>query len=221
MCYAATCILFGDGTGAVVLTAQQGQCSLLGMDSHSDGAGQRHLNVSSPVKSACWSLPTSPAGLLLLKSLHEPSFADSYYLCVTCSWLSSVPRAFRAVALHVASAQTRAAVLSSSMHCVCPHHTSPSSSSSSSDSPHAYLLSILAVHLERYLILSLSARLSLNLAADCTACAGVQCHFSQSGLKPLNNQEASAEGAFANIKMSGQEVFRFAVRAVPLVSVQL
>ena len=43
---AATCILFGDGTGAVVMTAQQGQCSLLGMDSHSDGAGQRHLNVS-------------------------------------------------------------------------------------------------------------------------------------------------------------------------------
>lgn len=45
----------------------------------------------------------------------------------------------------------------------------------------------------------------------------MQCHFSQSGLKPLNNEEASAEGAFTNIKMSGQEVFRFAVRAVPLV----
>ena len=45
---AATCILFGDGTGAMVLTAQQGQCGLLGMDSHSDGAGQKHLNVR------CW-----------------------------------------------------------------------------------------------------------------------------------------------------------------------
>ena len=44
--HAATCILFGDGTGAVVMTAQQGQCSLLGMDSHSDGSGQRHLNVT-------------------------------------------------------------------------------------------------------------------------------------------------------------------------------
>ena len=42
---AATCILFGDGTGAMVLSAQQGQCGLLGMDSHSDGVGQKHLNV--------------------------------------------------------------------------------------------------------------------------------------------------------------------------------
>ena len=45
-CNAATCILFGDGTGAMVLTAQQGQCSLLGLDAHSDGGGQKHLNVS-------------------------------------------------------------------------------------------------------------------------------------------------------------------------------
>ncbi len=45
-CIAATCILFGDGTGAMVLTAQQGQCSLLGIDSHSDGGGQKHLNAS-------------------------------------------------------------------------------------------------------------------------------------------------------------------------------
>jgi len=44
-CIAATCILFGDGTGAMVLTAQQGQCSLLGLDAHSDGGGQKHLNV--------------------------------------------------------------------------------------------------------------------------------------------------------------------------------
>ena len=29
----------------MVLSAQQGQCGLLGMDSHSDGAGQKHLNV--------------------------------------------------------------------------------------------------------------------------------------------------------------------------------
>ncbi|KAL3131472.1 hypothetical protein ABBQ38_007780 [Trebouxia sp. C0009 RCD-2024] len=81
----STCILFGDGTGAMVLTAQQGQCALLGMDSHSDGAGQKHLN----------------------------------------------------------------------------------------------------------------------------------CYFSQEGLKPLNPEGASAEGSFTNIVMSGQDVFRFAVRAVP------
>lgn len=50
---AATCILFGDGTGAMVLSAQQGQCSLLGMDSHSDGAGQKHLNVRPVVNTPC------------------------------------------------------------------------------------------------------------------------------------------------------------------------
>ncbi|DBA98870.1 TPA: hypothetical protein ACH3X1_014628 [Trebouxia sp. C0004] len=83
----STCILFGDGTGAMVLTAQQGQCSLLGLDAHSDGGGQKHLN----------------------------------------------------------------------------------------------------------------------------------CYFSQEGLKPLNSTGASAEGSFSNIAMSGQDVFRFAVRAVPLV----
>lgn len=81
----STCILFGDGTGAMVLTAQPGQCSLLGMDSHSDGGGQKHLN----------------------------------------------------------------------------------------------------------------------------------CYFSQEGLKPLNTTGASAEGSFTNIVMNGQDVFRFAVRAVP------
>lgn len=81
----STCILFGDGTGAMVLTAQPGQCSLLGKDSHSDGVGQKHLN----------------------------------------------------------------------------------------------------------------------------------CYFSQEGLKPHNPTGASNEGSFANIIMNGQDVFKFAVRAVP------
>ena len=46
----------------------------------------------------------------------------------------------------------------------------------------------------------------------------MQCYFSQEGLKPLNPEGASAEGSFTNIVMSGQDVFRFAVRAVPAVS---
>ncbi len=45
----------------------------------------------------------------------------------------------------------------------------------------------------------------------------MQCYFSQEGLKPLNSTGASAEGSFTNIAMSGQDVFRFAVRAVPSV----
>ena len=49
----------------------------------------------------------------------------------------------------------------------------------------------------------------------------MQCYFSQEGLKPLNAAGASAEGSFTNIVMSGQDVFRFAVRAVPAVSLLL
>jgi 3-oxoacyl-[acyl-carrier-protein] synthase-3 len=40
-----TCILFGDGCGAVVMQASENApCALLGMDMHSDGKGQKHLN---------------------------------------------------------------------------------------------------------------------------------------------------------------------------------
>jgi 3-oxoacyl-[acyl-carrier-protein] synthase III len=44
----STCILFGDGCGAVVLSANSdpsAPCSLLGQDMHSDGNGQKHLNA--------------------------------------------------------------------------------------------------------------------------------------------------------------------------------
>lgn len=36
-------------------------------------------------------------------------------------------------------------------------------------------------------------------------------------MKPLHETHASARGAFDNIYMNGQEVFKFAVRAVPTV----
>ena len=44
----STCILFGDGCGAVVVTANEdptAPCGMLGMDMHSDGNGQKHLNA--------------------------------------------------------------------------------------------------------------------------------------------------------------------------------
>lgn len=42
-----TCILFGDGAGAVVLTSQPGApCSLLGFDLNSDGTGNKHLTCA-------------------------------------------------------------------------------------------------------------------------------------------------------------------------------
>ena len=36
-------------------------------------------------------------------------------------------------------------------------------------------------------------------------------------MKPLHDTHASAKGSFDNIFMNGQEVFKFAVRAVPSV----
>ncbi|KAI8100562.1 hypothetical protein M9434_004954 [Picochlorum sp. BPE23] len=42
-----TCVLFGDGSGAVVLRAHEdasAPCGLLGIDMHSDGEGLKHLN---------------------------------------------------------------------------------------------------------------------------------------------------------------------------------
>ena len=36
-------------------------------------------------------------------------------------------------------------------------------------------------------------------------------------MKPLHNTHASAKGSYDNIFMNGQEVFKFAVRAVPSV----
>ena len=37
------------------------------------------------------------------------------------------------------------------------------------------------------------------------------------GSKATNEERASSSGAFANIHMNGSEVFKFAVRAVPMV----
>ena len=40
-------------------------------------------------------------------------------------------------------------------------------------------------------------------------------------MKPLHDSHASAKGSFDNIFMNGQEVFKFAVRAVPSVIASL
>ena len=56
--FAGTCILFGDGCGAIVMTAQEGPCALLGSSMCSDGLGQKHLKVAShppqPAQSYIW-----------------------------------------------------------------------------------------------------------------------------------------------------------------------
>lgn len=39
-----SCILFGDGCGAIVMTVTDGPCGLLGFDMHSDGNGHKSLN---------------------------------------------------------------------------------------------------------------------------------------------------------------------------------
>ena len=111
---AATCILFGDGCGAVILTSQSGACSLLGSSMHSDGTGQRHLKA-----------------------------------CLYCHLLACI--------LHK--------------------------------------------------LITLNSRaLLLNQALS-----------SSRGLKAHDEEHASTQGSFANILMNGSEVFKFAVRAVPVV----
>ena len=47
------------------------------------------------------------------------------------------------------------------------------------------------------------------------ACVCAQAAFAGKGNKALDNGVASTAGAFDNILMNGQEVFKFAVRAVP------
>jgi 3-oxoacyl-[acyl-carrier-protein] synthase III len=59
--FAATCILFGDGCGAVVMTSQPGTCSLLGSAMHSDGNGQKHLKARLGTPSSC--APQAPPQL--------------------------------------------------------------------------------------------------------------------------------------------------------------
>jgi 3-oxoacyl-[acyl-carrier-protein] synthase-3 len=50
--HAGTCILFGDGAGAVVLTSHDGPCALLGSDMSSDGSGYCNLNCPASSSSA-------------------------------------------------------------------------------------------------------------------------------------------------------------------------
>ena len=73
---AATCILFGDGCGAVLLTATSGHCHLLGSSLHSDGNGQKHLRARRNPETLrlfrraprCrqWQRPGTPEGALSL-----------------------------------------------------------------------------------------------------------------------------------------------------------
>lgn len=62
----STCILFGDGAGAVVLTtADEGApCALLGWDARSDGGGARHLTASAvpPPGAKPLGAPGEPSG---------------------------------------------------------------------------------------------------------------------------------------------------------------
>ena len=67
-----------------------------------------------------------------------------------------------------------------------------------------------------------AACLAGNLAAPSPfrlnpACARAQAAFAGKGNKAFDNGVASTAGAFDNILMNGQEVFKFAVRAVPTV----
>lgn len=57
----STCILFGDGAGAVLVRGVPGApCALLGYDMHSDGGGNRHLTAAYTGPGTA--KPTAPGG---------------------------------------------------------------------------------------------------------------------------------------------------------------
>ena len=53
-------------------------------------------------------------------------------------------------------------------------------------------------------------------SADGNGQKHLHCAFSGDGGKPLG-EAASSQGSFSNLFMNGQEVFKFAVKAVPTV----
>lgn len=61
------------------------------------------------------------------------------------------------------------------------------------------------------------ALLGIDMHSDGTGMRHLNCAFAGEGMKPLSNGHASDEGSYSNLHMNGQEVFKFAVRAVPTV----
>lgn len=59
--------------------------------------------------------------------------------------------------------------------------------------------------------------LSFSMNSDGAGSKHLHARYCGQGNKPYSNGQASAPGAYANIAMNGQEVFKFAVRAVPTV----
>ena len=163
--FAGTCILFGDGCGAIVMTAQEGPCALLGSSMCSDGLGQKHLKVAS----------------------HPPQPAQSYIWLSNCVELQPGMRVLHTL-LQWRMAELRLRrrwdflllMSTEGSSCDCMHVT---------------------VH------------------GNSLGC-WLQALYCGEGMKPLHQTHASAKGSFDNIFMNGQEVFKFAVRAVPSVSAE-
>ncbi len=59
--------------------------------------------------------------------------------------------------------------------------------------------------------------LSFSMNSDGAGQKNLHAMYCGQGNKPYSNGQASAPGSYANIAMNGQEVFKFAVRAVPTV----
>lgn len=69
----------------------------------------------------------------------------------------------------------------------------------------------------RTLVLAPQPSRPSSLYADGHGQKHLNCLFSGPGAKALQAEGASGEGSFANVAMNGQEVFKFAVKAVPSV----
>lgn len=62
------------------------------------------------------------------------------------------------------------------------------------------------------------ALLGSDMHSDGVGGKSLNCLYSGPGLKPMSATGASSQGSYANVHMQGQEVFKFAVRSVPSVS---
>lgn len=60
--------------------------------------------------------------------------------------------------------------------------------------------------------------LGMSMGSDGHGQKSLNALYAGSGLKPEDEDNARANAAYHNIYMQGQEVFKFAVRAVPTVS---
>ena len=205
--FAGTCILFGDGCGAIVMTAQEGPCALLGSSMCSDGLGQKHLKVASH--------PPQPAQLYIWLSNCVELQPGMRGLHTLLQWRMAGLRRRRrwSFLLLMSTEGSSCGSMHVTVHCNC---------GSMHVTVHCNCGSMHVTVRCNCGSMHVTVRCncgSMHVTVHCNSLGcWLQALYCGEGMKPLHQTHASAKGSFDNIFMNGQEVFKFAVRAVPSVS---